>query len=391
MGVMVQFEFATATRIIFGLGEIGRIGALASEYGGKALLIAGKNLSRAKRLIAYLEDRSVQVIIYQIEGEPTVQEVKEGADFARQNQAELVIGMGGGSVLDAGKAISALATNNGDIYEYLEIIGKGSSLKLSPLPYIAIPTTAGTGSEVTRNAVLGSPEQGLKVSMRSAMMIPRVALVDPELTFSVPTMITASTGLDALTQLIEPFVSAHSNPLTDAICRQGIGFVSRSLRIAAQDGGNAVARQEMALASLFGGLALANAKLGAVHGFAGVLGGKYSAPHGAICARLLPEVMRVNVRALTERDPENVAIVKYRELAQIVTGDPGASIMDGIDWVENLCADLGSKGLSSFGIKPAHFGDLIPKAQNASSMKGNPIRLTEQELGEILKRGLVDY
>ena len=388
---MVQFEFATATRIIFGLGELGRIGALASEFGGKALLIAGKNLGRATRLIAYLKDHSVQVVIYQIEGEPTVQDVKEGADFARQNQAELVIGMGGGSVLDAGKAISALATNPGDIYEYLEVIGKGSSLKLSPLPYIAIPTTAGTGSEVTRNAVLGSPEQGLKVSMRSAMMIPRVALVDPELTFSVPSMITANTGLDALTQLIEPFVSAHANPLTDAICHQGIGFVARSLWIAVQDGGNAVARQEMALASLFGGLALANAKLGAVHGFAGVLGGKYSAPHGAICARLLPEVMRVNARGLTERDPGNVAIVKYRELAQIVTSDPGASIMDGIDWVENLCTDLGIKGLLSFGIKPAHFGDLIPKAQNASSMKGNPIRLTEQELAEILKRGLVDY
>jgi len=388
---MVQFEFATSPRIIFGPGESGRIGGLASEFGGKALLVAGGSLDRARRLIAKLEDESIRAIVYQIEGEPTIQVVEEGAELARQNLVELVIGLGGGSVLDSGKAISALATNPGNIYEYLEVIGKGAPLQHPPLPYIAIPTTAGTGAEVTRNAVLGSPEQGLKVSMRSAMMIPRVALVDPELTFSVPSMITASTGLDALTQLIEPFVSAYSNPLTDAVCRQGIGFVKLSLRIAVQDGGNAVARQEMALASLFGGLALANAKLGAVHGFAGVLGGKYSAPHGAICARLLPDVMRVNARALTERDPENVAIVKYRELAQIVTGDPGASILDGIDWVENLCADLGIRGLSSFGIKPAHFVDLIPKAQNASSMKGNPIRLTEQELGEILKRGLVDY
>ncbi len=388
---MVSFEFATATRIIFGPGELARLGPLTAEFGGNALVIAGSNLDRARRLVAFLENHGIRVVIFQFEGEPTISLVEAGVKFARNNPVELVIGIGGGSVLDAGKAISALSTNPGDMYEYLEVIGKGSPLQIPPLPFIAIPTTSGTGSEVTRNAVLGVPEQGLKVSLRSAMMIPRLALVDPELTITLPPMITASTGLDALTQLIEPFISAHSNPLTDAICRQGIGLVARSLLIAIEDGKNALARQDMALASLFGGLALANARLGAVHGLAGVLGGKYSAPHGAICARLLPEVMRVNARALTERDPENVAIEKLNELAQIVTGDPGASGMDGINWVENLCANLGFKGLSSYGVVPEHFGDLISKARNASSMKGNPIQLTDQEFDEILKCALVGY
>ncbi len=388
---MVSFEFATATRIIFGPRELARLGPLTAEFGGNALVIAGSNLDRARRLVAFLENHGIRVVIFQFEGEPTIPVVEAGVKFARNNQVELVIGIGGGSVLDAGKAISALSTNPGDMYEYLEVIGKGSPLRIPPLPFIAIPTTSGTGSEVTRNAVLGVPEQGLKVSLRSDMMIPRLALVDPELTITLPPMITASTGLDALTQLIEPFISAHSNPLTDAICRQGISLVARSLLIAIEDGKNALARQDMALASLFGGLALANARLGAVHGLAGVLGGKYSAPHGAICARLLPEVMRVNARALTERDPENVAIEKLNELAQIVTGDPGASGVDGINWVENLCANIGFKGLSSYGVVPEHFGELISKARNASSMKGNPIQLTDQELDEILKCALVGY
>ena len=388
---MVHFEFATASRIVFGPGELKNVGGLAAEYGRKGLVITGGNPARAERLLDYLKDHAIQVVTFQVEGEPTIQHVQKGVEIARQHQAELVIGIGGGSPLDAGKAIAALATNPGDIYDYLEVIGKGNPLLHAPLPYIAIPTTAGTGSEVTRNAVLGATEQGLKVSMRSATMLPRLALVDPELTYSMPANITASTGMDALTQLIEPFVSAQANPMTDALCQQGIRFVARSLRIAVQDGNHAGARQDMAIACLFGGLALANSKLGAVHGFAGVLGGKFNAPHGAICARLSPEVMSVNALALTERDPGNPAIEKYNELARIITNDQGASVLDGVEWVKSLCADLHIQGLSAYGVGELHFGNIISKARKASSMKGNPITLTDNELVDILHRSLVGY
>lgn len=391
MGVMTRFEFATASRIIFGPGETRRIGSLASEFGKKALLVTGSSRRGVEAISAYLDEQDIDSVIFHVVNEPTLQLVQSGVEFALNNEVGFVVGIGGGSVLDAGKAIAALATNPGEVIDYLEVVGKAKPLSVSPLPYIAIPTTAGTGSEVTRNAVLGVPEQGLKVSMRSALMLPRIALVDPELTESMPPNLTASTGMDALSQLIEPFVSAQANPLTDAICRQGIELISKSLRIAYREGGNLQARQEMAVASLFGGLALANAKLGAVHGFAGMLGGKFSAPHGAICARLLPEVMAVNIKALFERDSQNEAIGKYQKLAEILTNDPNASIQDSFVWIEALCEDLNFPGLTTYGIAESHFEDVIANAQKSSSMKGNPIRLTEQEMQDILLRSLVDY
>jgi alcohol dehydrogenase class IV len=208
---------------------------------------------------------------FQVHGEPTIDVVREGTKAARG--CEMILGLGGGSVLDTGKAIAALATNPGDVIDYLEVIGKGQPLIHASLPYLAIPTTAGTGAEVTRNAVLESPEQNIKVSLRSPWMLPRLALVDPELTYQLPPDITASSGLDALTQLIEPFVSFKANPMTDAICREGMGHAARSLRRACETSADKASREGMSIASLFGGLALANAALGAVHGFAGPLGG----------------------------------------------------------------------------------------------------------------------
>jgi alcohol dehydrogenase class IV len=391
MGMMVHFEFATAARIIFGPGELGKVGGIAAEMGSRALLVTGADLRRAGRLMGYLADHHVQVDTFQVAGEPSIPVVRQGVEIARGQRVELVISMGGGSALDAGKAIAALATNPGDIHEYVEVIGEGKPLVQTPLPFIAIPTTAGTGSEVTRNAVLGAPEEGIKVSMRSAMMLPRVALVDPELTYSLPPQITASTGMDALTQLLEAFVCVQANPMTDAICRQGMRLAAQSLRVAFIDGQNAPARQDMAIASLFGGLALANAKLGAVHGFAAVLGGLYNAPHGAICARLLPEVMLVNLRALNERQPGNVALEKYLEFARLVTGDAGAAIMDGVKWAQSLCVDFACKGLCSYGVAEADYPEIIRKAQASSSIKGNPLVLSGQELEEILSRGMADY
>jgi alcohol dehydrogenase class IV len=258
----------------------------------------------------------------------------------------------------------------------------------APLPYIAIPTTAGTGTEATRNAVLESPAHGVKASLRSPLMLPSLALVDPELTYSLPPEITASSGLDALTQLIEPFVSVKANPMTDALCREGMRHAAKSLRGAYHNGTDASAREGMSLASLFGGMALANAALGVVHGFAGPLGGMLHAPHGAICARLLPLVMEANLKALESRQAGHAAIKRYIEVAQIVTGDKNASAQDGVKWVSDLVGELNIPPLSAHGMTESHIPEAVGKTLNASSTKGNPIALSEGELEEVLLKAI---
>jgi alcohol dehydrogenase class IV len=298
----------------------------------------------------------------------------------------LVIGFGGGSAIDAAKAIAALLTNPGALLDYLEVIGQAQPLQRQAAPMIAIPTTAGTGAEVTRNAVLASPPHLVKVSLRSPLMLPTLAVVDPELTLALPPDVTASTGLDALTQLIEPFVSARANPLTDAICREGLRRAARSLQRAVEHGEDRDAREDMAVASLFGGLALANAALGAVHGFAGAVGGMFPAPHGAVCAALLAEVMDMNLRALRQRAPASPALARYEEVARLLTGNDRASAQDGVLWVRYLIAALRIPPLGAYGVKPEDVPALCAKAAAASSMKGNPIALDPAELDEILTR-----
>jgi alcohol dehydrogenase class IV len=277
-----------------------------------------------------------------------------------------------------------LLTHPADIFDYLEVIGKAQPLKNPPLSCIAIPTTAGTGAEVTRNAVLLSPEHRVKVSLRHAMMLPRVAIVDPQLTDSLPQAVTASTGLDALTQLIEPYVSARANPMTDAVCVEGMKR-ARSLRRAHTN--DPAARDDMCVASLFGGMALANAGLGAVHGFAAPIGGMFDAPHGAVCAALLPHAMEMNLRALRERGPETIAR-RFQDVARILTDNPQAGAEDGIAWAAEVCRDLKIPGLRSYGIAEAHAEELCDKAAASSSMKANPVVLTKTELRELLIRSL---
>ena len=381
-----HFEFATATRIIFGSGTLAEVGPVAAGLGSRVLVVIGSNPLRAVKLLDLLKSAGVNPVVLNVVGEPTLDLVRRGTVLARKERCEVVIGLGGGSVLDTGKAIAALLTNGGDPLDYLEVIGRGQALSHPSAPFIAIPTTAGTGAEVTRNAVLGSPEHGVKVSLRSPLMLPRLAIIDPELTLSMPPPVTASTGLDALTQLIEPYLSPAANPLTDALCVDGLHRAARSLRQAYHSGEDGPAREDMALASLFGGLALANAKLGAVHGLAGPVGGMFEAPHGAVCAALLPHVMAVNVQALETRAPGSEALLRYTEVAQILTGDPEADVSEGVLWVEALVRDLQIVSLGAYGLTEADFPDLIEKASRASSMKGNPIKLTEVELHEILSR-----
>ncbi len=384
----MKFEFATATRIIFGPGSIKQVGALAAEMGQRVFVATGVNPEQAAPLLDSLAGQGLEATTFSVTGEPTLELIQQGVQQARASRGEVVIGFGGGSAMDTGKAIAAMLTNPGELLDYLEVIGRGQTLTQAPAPCIAIPTTAGTGAEVTRNAVLGSPEHRVKVSLRSPLMLPRLALVDPELTHSMPPAVTASTGLDALTQVLEPYVSNAANPMTDAICREGLHRAARSLRRAYEDGNDAAAREDMALTSLFGGLALANAKLGAVHGFAAVLGGMFHAPHGAVCAVLLPHVMTLNVQALQARQSDSAALRRYDEVAQILTGRAGAVAADGVAWVQALGQALNVPGLGSYGLTLADFPTVIEKSAVASSMQGNPLKLTTAEMAEILSRAL---
>lgn len=384
----MHFEFATAAKIVFGPGTVREVAPAAKGMGRRTLVVTGASPERLSRITGELEAAGVLGPGFRVSGEPTVDLVRQGVSLAREGRCDIVVAAGGGSAIDAGKAVAAILANGGDPLDYLEVIGKGRPLTRPSAPFIAVPTTAGTGSEVTRNAVLASPEHGVKASLRSAGMLPRLAVVDPELTYGLPPPLTASTGLDALTQLIEPYVSIRSNPMTDAICREGLQRVGRALPRAHRNGQDREAREDMSLASLFGGLALANAGLGAVHGFAAPVGGMFDAPHGAVCAALLPHAMRVNLQALRTRVPDSETLRRYETVARLLTGNGSTSADDGASWVDQLCRDLAVPRLRTYGITEKHVPVLIEKAAKASSMKGNPIVLSSDELTEILSSAL---
>ena len=385
----MRFEFATATHIIFGNGTIRDAAPLAAQMGKRAFIVTGRTVERAEPLLKQLNKQAVECITFSVSSEPTTMLVKAGIAQTRQTKCDIVIGIGGGSAIDTAKVIAAMLTNSGELEDYLEIVGLGKTITKNPAPFIAIPTTAGTGAEVTRNAVLGVPQYGSKVSMRSSLMLARLAVVDPELTYSMPPALTASTGLDALTQLIEPFVCNKANPLIDGVCREGLIRVGRSLLRAYENGSDKSAREDMALASHFSGLALANAGLGAVHGFAGPLGGMISAPHGLICARLLPYVIEANVKALQSRERGSPAISRYDEVAGLLTGKTTARAAELVKLVQNLCVKTKIPSLAELGLREQDFPTAIEKAKKSSSMKTNPIALTDEELLGILKNALI--
>jgi len=387
-----RFEFATAARIVFGSGTLAEVGAIAREFGTRALVVTGRRIERAERLVSLLRAAQIEVTTYAVAGEPTVDDIAAGCAQARAADCDLVIGFGGGAALDTAKAVSALLANGGAVLDYIEVVGRGQPLTRPAVPCIAIPTTAGTGSEVTRNAVLSAPalshaegaQRRVKASLRSAGMLPRVAIVDPDLTLDLPSPLTASTGLDALTQLIEPYTSNRASPLTDTLCVDGIRRVARSLRRACEQGTDREARMDMSFASLCGGLALANAGLGAVHGFAAPIGGMFPAPHGAVCAALLPHVMRANLHALRTRGAAGDTLRRYDEVARLLTGHAHASADDGVRWVTELTTALGIPRLATYGLGPADFPAVVEAATKASSMKANPLALTSAELTAIL-------
>jgi alcohol dehydrogenase class IV len=382
------FDFATATRIAFGPGKLLETVPAASAMGKRFLLVTGSSPERAEPLAEALARAGLAAIRFPTAGEPTVELVRRGSGFARQENCDAVIALGGGSAIDAAKAIAAMLTNPGDPLDYLEVIGAGKPITRPSAPFIAIPTTAGTGSEVTRNAVLGSAEHGVKASLRSPLMLPAMAVIDPELTYGLPPAVTAATGLDALTQVIEPYVSARANPMTDLFCVDGIRRAAVALPRAWENGADREARIEMSWVSLLGGLSLANAGLGAAHGFAAPIGGQFPAPHGAVCAALLPHVMEVNIRALRSREPANAALRRYETVARLLTGNSAAAPEAGAEWVAAVCRKLRIPPLREYGVTGDDLQDLAGKAAKASSMKANPIALTGAELMEIVQRAL---
>lgn len=385
----MRFEFATATRIVFGAGALAELESAARESGARrVLLVTGRDPRRADRAADLLRRAVLAVAVEPIPGEPTTALIEAATGRARRAGTDLVVACGGGGALDAGKAIAALLANPGDLLDYLEVIGRARPMAHAPLPFFAIPTTAGTGAEVTRNAVLTSVPHRVKVSLRSPRMLPQLALVDPELTLGLPPELTAATGLDALTQLIEPYLSRRANPLTDALCAEGLPRAAPALRRAYHHGHDAVARTDLALASLHGGLALANAGLGAVHGFAGPIGGRFPAPHGAVCAALLSPVLAANLAALRQRAPQAETLRRFEHLARWLTGKPGAAADDAVVWTRDLVAELRIPPLRTYGLAPADFPDLVAAARQASSMQANPLALSDAELTEILAAAL---
>jgi alcohol dehydrogenase class IV len=383
-----RFEFATAQRIIFGAGTRAELPTLVAGLGRRVFLVGGANPRRHSELVAALAAVAETLEVFAVPGEPTLALVEAGVRHLRAAGSTVVVALGGGSAIDAGKAIAALAANPGDALEYLEVVGRGKPLPCAPLPFVAVPTTAGTGAEATRNAVLAVPEARVKVSLRSAAMLPRVALVDPELALDLPAAATAAPGMDALTQLIEPYLSCRANPMTDALCRDGIGRVARALPRAWGSPGDLAARGDLALGALYGGMALANAGLGAVHGFAAPLGGMFPAPHGAVCAALLAPVLRANLAAMRARAPDHPALARVAEIACWMTGDAAATADAAAEFCATLSRRLAIPPLGAWGVTAADVPALVEKAAGASSMKGNPLPLTAGELTAALEAAL---
>ncbi len=378
---MKSFDFLTAGRIAFGRGRAAEALDAVLVRGRTVLLVRGRSVAFADRLAAELRSAGANVIEIRSSGEPTLVQLEVAVARGRSADVDIVLSIGGGSPIDLGKAAAALIPAPRDALTYLEVVGQGQPLEADPLPFIALPTTAGTGAEVTKNAVIALPEHGRKVSLRDDRMLADLAIVDPALTDAAPRGVTLASGLDAVTQVIEPYLSRRANPLTDALCRDG---VPRGLQALARlmESESAEARDDLAFTSLIGGLALANAGLGAVHGFAGVLGGRTGAAHGALCGRLLPEVLRANQEAARSAGED---LSRYAELDRWLRetlGEDGS----GVDLLARRIDAWGLPRLGAMGVDRAAIQELATDSRESSSMRGNPVDLPLAVLERILER-----
>jgi alcohol dehydrogenase class IV len=375
-----EFAFATAGRIIFGRGRAAEAPGLITQFGSRVLLVHGRTPERAVWLRDALEAAGARVTSLACPGEPTLAMLQEGLAIARAAKVDVVVSLGGGAAIDLGKAIAALVPADGDVLDYLEVVGRGLPLPAAPLPFIAMPTTAGTGAEVTKNAVIAVQEQGRKVSLRDDRMLPDIALVDPALTDGLPKSVTLASGLDALTQVIEPYLSSRANPLTDALCRDAIPRALPALQRLMR-GEDAAARDVMAWVSLCGGLALANAGLGAVHGLAGVIGGATGASHGAVCGTLLPHVLM----ALRASPVPAITALRLHEIEGWIAAGLDCAQDSAFRSLSEWGRENGLETISQLGVDPADFPRLAEMSQASSSMKASPVGFSAAELETILR------
>ena len=387
---MINFEFATVSQILFGRGKIAQLGEIARTLGTSALMIhngddpgTGGPVDRA---VASLRTAKINVHFKRQRGEPIVADVDAALTVAKQNHCDLVIGLGGGSAIDTAKATAGLLTNGGDCIDYMEVIGKGRKISKPAAPWIAIPTTAGTGAEVTRNAVIGSPEHKFKASIRSDHLLATVALVDPDLGENTPHEVMAASGMDALCQLIESFTSNGANPMTDALAMRalemGMGFTTH-IDPARDD------REMMAYVALVSGLTLTNAGLGAVHGFAAPIGANFPIPHGVICARLLPFVVEENLKSLLLTPTNQYALSRYLVLNQTVPISFSAGREKAlVNYLHAKIEHLQIRPLMQYGIQESDIPGMVALAKKTSSMKYNPVVLADDVLANILRSAL---
>ena len=396
---MHVFEFHSVGRVLFGRGQVKRLGEVVAGLGSSPLIVyngdepgRGGALDRAVRL---LSDAGVRHALLRQKGEPRVEDVDRGVEVAKQSGCDVVVGLGGGSAIDAAKAVAGLLTNGGSALDYMEVVGRGQKITKPAAPWVAVPTTAGTGAEATRNAVIGFPEKRFKASLRSEHLLPRVALVDPELGVAVPPEVTAQSGMDALCQCIESYTSTGAQPVTDALALQGVTLAARSLRRAYLDGSDLDAREDMAMAALLSGVCLTNAGLGAVHGFAAPLGANFPAPHGAVCAALLPHVIGANIRALNDSSPSHPVLARYAVVGRALAQRPDLPAVAAMEAAEgvtlDLARDLNIPPLERWGVGFGDVTELIALARKASSMRYNPVTLSDAALADVLYRAGVQF
>ncbi len=393
---MSPFEFSSVGKIVFGRGKVAQLGELARGLGTVALVVHnGDDPGRGgavDRAAASLEAAGVKVHYHRQRGEPKIADVDAGLAAARQHGCDLIIGLGGGSAIDAAKAVAGLLTNGGAAIDYMEVIGKGQKITKAAAPWIAVPTTAGTGAEVTKNAVIGSPEHQVKASLRSEYLLARIALVDPELQLGLPPAVIAASGMDALCQLIESLVSTGSQPVTHALSLQGFRLIAGNLVRSYRDPANIQLKEPVALAALLSGITLGNAGLGAVHGFAAPLGARFPIPHGVICARLLAPVVGANLNALRDAPVIPDAMEYYAVLGRILSFRDdmmrGSATNALLDFLTSLVRSLQIPNLSEYGLREEHVPSIVELARKTSSMKYNPVVLSDEALAGVLRAAM---
>jgi alcohol dehydrogenase class IV len=382
----MNFEFVTTTRIIFGNNKLKLLKNLAPNFGSRAFVITGNDPDRSAEVLDMLDAANCSPVIYSVPGEPTLDTINRGLFILVETERDFVVSVGGGSAIDTGKALAVLATNDGAPADYLDEPGKGRLFTNPSLPLVAIPTTAGSGAEITSTALFISPEPRSKVRLHHNAMFPRIALIDPKLTLSVPPNITAYTGLAALCHNLEVFVSPKGNPITDILTKDGLRRGSLAIQRAYTDSADIESRTSLAMSSLYAGLSAANASLGATHTIANAIGGLFNAPYGVICAQLLPAVIETNIRAMQERMPENVALRKYDQITRIVAGKEHSKTLAA--FMQTLNETFAIPSLSSYGIQQTDFDNIIAYSKSSPNMTGNPVELNEDELRAILGKAM---